>query len=144
MDESEIGLAILNGSADAVIASDREGRIIAWNPGAERIFGFSRDEAMAQSLDIIIPEPQRARHWEGYDQVMATGESRYSTGALLSVPALRKDGQRISVQFTIVPIMDGAGQMRAMVAVLRDQTAQFEEMKALRRRAATATAPAGA
>jgi len=142
MDESEVGLAILHGAADAVVASDREGRIIAWNRGAERIFGFTRAEAMMQSLDIIIPEPLRARHWEGYHQVMATGESRYSTGALLSVPALRKDGQRISVQFTIVPVTDGAGRMRAMVAVLRDQTAQFEEMKALRRRAGMV--PAGA
>lgn len=134
--ELEIALAILRGSADAVIASERDGLIMLWNPGAERIFGFAAAEAVGRSLDIIIPEPLRARHWQGYRQVMETGQSRYSAGELLSVPALHKAGHRISVQFTIVPIADGAGRIEAMVAVLRDQTAQFEEMKALRREVA--------
>ena len=86
-----------------------------------------------QSLDIIIPEPQRARHWAGYRQVMATGESRYGHGDMLAVPALRKDGTRISLEFTIVPVRDAAGRMEGMAAILRDVTKRFEELRALRR-----------
>ena len=87
MDELVAG-TILATNSDAVVASDRDGLIRFWNPGAERIFGYSAAEALGQSLDLIIPERLRARHWEGYRVVMATGESRYSAGELLSVPAL--------------------------------------------------------
>ena len=77
-----------------------------WNPGATRIFGFTADEAIGQSLDLIIPPNLRARHWEGFNRVMATGESHYGHGDLLSVPALTKSGQRISVEFTIAMLKD--------------------------------------
>jgi PAS domain S-box-containing protein len=130
--------ALLQSMSDAIVASDSEGRIIFWNPGAERIFGFSRSEAIGQSLDLIIPERLRVRHWTGYTQVMRTGESRYGHGDLLSVPALRKDGTRLSIEFTIVPLKDEAGAMAGMAAILRDVTARFEEMRALRQRAGAA------
>lgn len=130
--------AILAASADAVIASDSEGIIRVWNPGAERIFGYPASEALGQSLDIITPERLRARHWDGYRRTMATGQSRYGAGALLSVPGLRKDGQQISLEFTIVPLHDEKGAMPGVVAVMRDVTARFTEMKALRARAAQA------
>jgi PAS domain S-box-containing protein len=131
----KLGEALLQTMSDAIIASDRDGRITFWNPGAERIFGFSRAEAIGQSLDLIIPERLRPRHWAGYAQVMRTGESRYGHGDLLSVPALRKDGTRLSIEFTIVPLKDEAGAMAGMAAILRDVTARFEEMRALRQRA---------
>lgn len=130
--------ALLESTADAIVLCGGDGTIRFWNPGAERIFGFTAAEALGQSLDIIIPEPQRARHWQGFDRVMATGRSRYGEGALLAVPALHRDGRRISVEFTIVPIHDGTGAMTGMAAVLRDVTARFEEMRTLRRRAAAA------
>ena len=98
--------AILAAAADAVVATDRDGIIRVWNPGAERIFGHRADEALDQSLDLIVPERLRARHWEGFCHVMATGESYYGEGDLLSVPGLRRDGQRISLEFTIVPLRD--------------------------------------
>src|SRR5215207_6675224 len=50
-------------------------------------------KAVGQSLDLIIPERQHARHWDGYREVMRTGESRYDHGDLLSVPSIRKDGR---------------------------------------------------
>ena len=128
--------ALLASAADAIVLCERDGTIRFWNPGAERIFGFAAAEAVGQSLDIIIPEPQRARHWQGFDRVMETGRSRYGEGALLAVPALHRDGRRVSVEFTIVPITDGTGAMTGMAAILRDVTARFEEMRALRRRAA--------
>lgn len=125
--------ALLNSASDAIIATNREGVVTFWNPGATRIFGFSSDEAIGQSLDFIIPENLRARHWEGYRHTMATGESRYGTGDLLSVPALTKSGTRISVEFTIVMLRDERGLPDGTVAVLRDITKGFMEKLALRR-----------
>ena len=135
MNNSTLADALLQSSADAVIASDRAGAIVFWNPGATRIFGHTADQAIGQSLDLIIPENQRARHWAGYDEVMKTGKSRYADGAVLAVPALHKDGRRMSLEFTIVPLKDSAGAMTGMISVLRDVTARFEEMRELRRKA---------
>ena len=128
--------AILQTSSEAIIASDAEGRVLFWNPGATRIFGFDAAEALGQSLDLIIPEKLRARHWQGYRHVMDTGQSRYGEGDLLSVPALTKDGRRISVEFTIVMLHDDHGIVIGMASIMRDSTARFEEMKSLRRRIA--------
>lgn len=119
--------------ADAIIYADAEGRIRFWNMGAERVFGFSESEALDQSLDIIIPENLRQRHWAGYGETMRTGQTRYGAGDLLAVPAIRKDGSRISVEFTIVPFRDASGAMVGIAAVLRDATKRFEETKRLRR-----------
>ena len=118
---------------DAVICADAEGIIRFWNAGAERIFGFAAVDAVGQSLDIIIPANLRARHWDGFRQVMATGESRYGEGDLLSVPGLHKDGTRISLEFTIAALRDGAGRMQGVAAVLRDVTPRFEELRQLRK-----------
>ncbi|MDB5316098.1 MAG: hypothetical protein JWO26_3568 [Rhodospirillales bacterium] len=126
--------AILGTASDAIIYADRGGLIRFWNPGAERMFGHTRAEAIGSSLDIIIPLPQRARHWEGFERVMAGGETRYGHGDILAVPGLRKDGSRISLEFTIVPLHDKSGDLQGIVAILRDVTARFEEMRALRRR----------
>ena len=131
-----VAAALLSTESDAIVASDRDGIIRYWNPGAERIFGHSRDEALGRSLDLIIPENLRARHWQGYRQVMQTGESRYGHGDLLSVPALRQDATRISVEFTIVPLKDESGAMIGMAALMRDVSKRFEEMRALRRQVA--------
>ena len=133
-----LGEALLHSASDAIIATDREGRITFWNPGAERIFGFTAEEAVSQSLDLIIPENLRARHWNGFRHTMATGTSRYGHGDLLSVPGLTKDGRKISVEFTIVLLRDGAQETTGTVAVLRDVTKRFEEMRELKRRLAGA------
>lgn len=128
---------------DAIVYADAAGLIAFWNKGAERIFGFSAAEAMGKSLDIIIPENLRERHWDGFAETVRTGKTRYGAGDVLSVPALRKDGARISIEFTILPFVDRAGRILGMAAILRDVTKRFEEMKALRKelakqRAATA------
>src|SRR5215212_4098044 len=137
--ERMVAEAILGSSGDAVIATDREGVIRFWSPGAERIFGHSSEAALGQSLDLIIPERLRPRHWAGYRQVMETRESRYNHGDLLSVPSMRNDGRRISVEFTIVPLRDEAGKMDGIAAIMRDVTARFEEVKELRRKLADAS-----
>ncbi|MGQ4274086.1 PAS domain S-box protein [Terrihabitans sp. B22-R8] len=130
-----IGAALLHTDADAVVVSDHAGFIVFWNPGAERIFGFTETEALGQSLDIIIPESLRARHWEGYRETAASGHSRYGAGDLLAVPGLRKDGSRLSLEFTITLLKDGES-VNGMIAVMRDVTAKFEEMRALRKKVA--------
>ncbi len=132
--------AVLTTASDAIIATDRDGVITFWNPGATRIFGFTHEEATGQSLDIIIPENLRARHWDGYHRTMATGESRYGEADLLAVPGLRKDGSRVSVAFTIVMLKDAQGHMSGTAAILRDVTRQFEELRELRRQLADARA----
>ena len=118
---------------DAVVFADREGKIRFWNRSAERVFGFAAGEALGQSLDLIVPERQRQRHWEGYNRVMAGAASRYGEGDLLSVPAMRKDGRRISIEFTIVPLQNAAGTILGIAAFLRDVTDRFEELRSLRR-----------
>lgn len=128
--------AIVQTAADAILATDRDGIISFWNPGAVRIFGFTVEQALGQSLDIIIPANQRQRHWDGWERVMQTGHSRYGLGQLLSVPALTVDGRRISVEFSITLIHEADGSIAGMAAVLRDVTVRFEEHRALQRRAA--------
>lgn len=127
---------LVRDAPDAIVYADSEGVIRFWNGGAERIFGFGAVEAVGQSLDIIIPDNQRARHWEGYRAVMRSGTSRYGAGDLLAVPGLRKDGARISLEFTIVPIHGDDGRLCGIAAILRDVTKRFAEMKELRRQLA--------
>lgn len=138
---SHFGDSLIRDAPDAIVYADEAGVIRFWNRGAERIFGFAAAEAVGQSLDIIIPETLRARHWEGYDQVMRTGVSRYSSGDVLAVPGLRKDDSRISLEFTVVPLRDDEGRMRGIAAILRDVTKRFGEIKELRRQLAAATKP---
>jgi PAS domain S-box-containing protein len=134
-----IGDAILSAQADAIVAADKEGAIIFWSPGAERIFGFARTEAIGRSLDIIIPGRLRKRHWDGYRRVMEGGESRYGQGDVLAVPATAKDGRQLSLEFTIVPLRDGSRGLIGLAAIMRDVTARFEEIRALKRKVADMT-----
>ena len=136
-----LGDALLNSASDAIVATDRDGLIVFWNPGAERIFGFTADEAAGRSLDLIIPENLQARHWEGFRRTMETGISRYGHGDLLSVPGLTRDGRRISVEFTIVLLRNDRQEIAGTVAVMRDVTRRFEEVRELKRRLAQAGAP---
>lgn len=129
----ELAGRIVAGAADAIVFADREGAIRLWNAGAERIFGFSAQEAVGRSLDLIIPERQRPRHWEGWRRVMETGVTRYATD-MLAVPALRKDGSTVSIEFTIQLLRDASGAILGPAAILRDVTARFLREKELRAR----------
>jgi PAS domain S-box-containing protein len=138
IDRDQVAEALLSTRSDAIVAADRDGVIRFWNPGAERIFGHAESDAIGRSLDLIIPERLRRRHWDGYRHTMATGQSRYGEGEMLSVPSLRRDGATISVEFTIVPLRSDDGQMSGIIAIMRDATKRFEEMRALRRKLADA------
>jgi PAS domain S-box-containing protein len=129
---------------DAVIYADGEGTILFWNRGAERLFGYMEGEALGQSLDMIVPEKLRQRHWAGYLATMRTGQTRYGASDMLAVPAIRKDGSRVSIEFTILPFRDDDGRMVGIAAVLRDVTERFEEMKRLRQELSVSRTKAGA
>jgi PAS domain S-box-containing protein len=143
-DPAKFADRLVSGMSDAIIYADAEGVIRLWNRGATRIFGFAEGEAIGRSLDIIIPESLRERHWQGFRATMRTGESRYGDGQVLSVPAVRKDGARISVEFTIVPFTNDSGQMIGIAAIMRDTTTRFEELRVLRRQLAVHPAATGA
>jgi PAS domain S-box-containing protein len=127
---------LMHDGPDAIIYADFGGLIRFWNRGAERIFGYSASEVSGKSLDIIMPENLRARHWAAYGETMRTGKTRYGDGDVLAVPALGKGGRHISIEFTIFPYHDRDGSLRGVGAVLRDVTERFEETKALRKEAA--------
>lgn len=124
---------IVEGIGDAVMFSDQRGIIRFWNTAAESIFGYSAEEALGQSLDLIIPENLRGRHWEGYYRVMESGSSRYSVD-LLSAPALRKDGTRISTEFSMALIRNDDGAMLGVAATIRDVSARWQREKELKER----------
>lgn len=122
---------LLADAPDAILAADRSGIILYWNLGAEQIFGYTAAEAVGQSLDLIIPENLRGRHWEGYERVMASGETKYTTG-LLSSPGVKSDGSRVSLEFSIVLLRDDAGAMQGCGTVMRDVTARWQREKELK------------
>ena len=126
---------IVKEAQDAIIMADRGGMIRFWNKGAETVFGFSPVEALSQSLHIIIPESLRERHDQGYHQVMESGRSKYSY-ELLAVPALKKDGSRISVEFTMIILLDDRSRILGTAAIIRDVSARWEKERAMKRRLA--------
>jgi len=141
--KSEIELhQLVEAIGDAVIAADRNGAIALWNPAAERIFGFTETEALGRSLDLIIPERQRERHWNGYNQTMQTGQTRYATD-ILRVPALHKDGHRLSIAFTVALLYSAENEVTGIAAVVRDETMRFKEERDLRKRLEALEASSG-
>ena len=120
---------------DAVIASDPSGAITLWSPAATRMFGYTEAEALGKSLDIIIPQRQQQRHWDGYHKTMETGKTKYGND-VLRVPAMHKDGHTLSIAFTVAMLHTADGKISAIVAVVRDESARFAEDRNLRKRLA--------
>ena len=118
---------------DAIVASDAGGAIVLWNPAATRMFGFTEEEALGKSLDIIIPQRQQQRHWDGYAQTMASGKTKYGT-TVLRVPAVHKDGHTLSIAFSVALLFTPEQKVASIVAVVRDESAKFAEERALRKR----------
>jgi len=122
-------------AGDAIIAANADGAIIFWNSAAERIFGYTKDEALGHSLDMIIPERLRKRHWEGYRQVVQSGRTRYGS-EVLRVPAVRKDERPLSIAFTVALLFSPSAQLQAIAAIIRDDTTHWNEERALRQQLA--------
>jgi PAS domain S-box-containing protein len=130
---------LVEDAPDAIIYADATGVICFWNHGAERIFGFSQFDALGKTLDIIIPEKLRKRHWDGYARTVRTGVTRYGAGDVLAVPAVRKDGLRISIEFTILPLSRPNKEVIGIAAIMRDVSSRFKEVKELREKLAATT-----
>jgi len=126
---------------DAIVVCDASGAITLWNPAATRIFGFGESEALGQSLDLIIPQRQRQRHWDGYHKTMETGQTRYGND-VLRVPALHKEGRALSIAFTVAMLYSADKKVTSIIAVIRDETARFTEDRNLRKRLAELEAKA--
>jgi PAS domain S-box-containing protein len=132
---------IVESVPDAVVFSDQDGIIRLWNTGAETIFGFSAEEAVGEMLDIIVPEKMRERHWEGYFRVMKTAVTKYGKD-LLAVPGIRKDGSRVSLEFSVSLIRDEDGVLLGVSAVIRDVTARWQKEREMKERIAALEARA--
>jgi len=127
-------------SRDAMIFVDKDGLVRLWNAGAEAMFGYRAAEMEGQSLDRIIPDPLRARHNEGFSRVMASGESRYAAD-LLAVPGMKKDGSRISLEFTITLIKDDKGEVLGAAAIIRDVSIRWQREREMKKRLAELAGP---
>ena len=128
----DLWVRIAGNSPDGILVCDPMGTIRYWNRGAERIFGFPRDRVVGASLDLIIPERLRARHWSGWRTAMSTGKTRYAEGQLLSVPAVHAEGRQLSIEFSIQLLEGSNREVEWVVAVIRDVTERFNREKALR------------
>lgn len=131
VDFDTIAARLVTETEEAIIYATRDGIIRLWNGGSEKLFGCTAGEALGKSLDIIIPEKHRKAHWDGWDRVMESGETRYGSEPL-NVPGIRADGSKMSLEFSITILKDDSGKIEGVAAFLRDVTANWDEKKALR------------
>ena len=127
--------ALMAAIGDAMVVCDASGAIVLWNPACERMFGHAEAEVLGQTMDMIIPERLRKRHWEGYEKTMATGITKYGHD-VLRVPAVHKDGHSMSIAFTVAMLYTPDGKVSAIASVIRDETARFNDERALKKRVA--------
>jgi PAS domain S-box-containing protein len=127
--------ALVSAIGDALVVSDVEGKVLVWNGGAERLFGWSAQEALGQRMDMIVPERLRQRHWDGYDKSMQTGQTKYAHD-MLRVPAVDKAGRAMSIAFTVFMLFGPDGKPTACGSVIRDETDRFAQDRAQRKRIA--------
>ncbi len=124
---------LVEAMGDAVMVSDASGAITLWNPACERMFGHTEAEALGKSLDMIIPQRQQQRHWDGYAKTMETGVTKYGNDTL-RVPAMHKDGHTLSIAFTVAMLHGPDGKVSGIAAVVRDESARFAQDRELRKR----------
>ena len=120
--------AIVAQAADAIIYADTRGAVQVWNEAAETLFGFTASEVRGQSLDLIIPEHLRERHWSAFDRALETGRTKYAGKAMVT-RATHKSGARLYVNLSFALVKDEAGQVVGSVAIGRDVTAEREAQR---------------
>ena len=116
--------AIVEQAPEAIIFADRDGAIQLWNGGAETVFGHTADEAMGQSLDIIIPERLRRAHWDGFNHAINTGQQKY-VNRVLTTRSMHKNGTKLYVDLSFALVRDAADVVIGALAVGRDCTARY-------------------
>ncbi|MGE0059976.1 MAG: PAS domain-containing protein [Dehalococcoidia bacterium] len=130
----DIARLILDQAPDAIIFAGIDGTVQEWNAAAEQIFGHSCDEAMGQSLDLIIPERFRESHWTAFDAAIAAGKTRLN-GKALPTRSMRKDGTTIYVELSFGVVLDSEGTAIGALAIARDITEKFLTERAKRENA---------
>lgn len=131
MTDAELAILVHEQAPDAVIFAGTDGAIRLWNAAATALFGHSREEAIGQSLDIIIPERFRESHWRGFDRALAEGDTKYR-GRALPTRSARKDGATIYVELTFAIVKDASGAVIGALAHARDITERFLRERAER------------
>ena len=132
--------SIVEQAPDPLIFADLEGKIGIWNAAAAQLFGHSKDEALGQSLDLIIPERFREQHWTGFDRALAEGDTKYR-GQILTTRSAHKDGTTMYLELAFAILKSPEGNVLGALAQARDATERFERERAARQ-AAQAQAPA--
>jgi len=122
--DEKLAARMVEEAPDAVIFAATDGVIQAWNHAAERIFGFSSDDAIGQSLDLIIPERFREAHWRGFDAAIAADKLRLD-GRALPTRSVRKDGETIYVELSFGLVHDAAGAVIGALGHARDITERW-------------------
>ena len=130
-DRCKLDERILDQVADALIYADRSGRIMRWNNACCALFGYSAEEALGQSLDLIIPEHLRAAHWKGFDAAMASGATKLEGRPTLT-RAVHKGGRKLYVEMTFAVVKAAEGDALGSVAMARDVTERVERERAAR------------
>jgi PAS domain S-box-containing protein len=118
--EEAIAQAALAPGPHAVISADRDGVIREWNAVAEDIFGHAANDAVGQTLDLVIPVEERADHWCNYRRVMANGLLNYRPDHILDVEGLRRNGTRVKLDVALIAIRDAAGHLVGITAIMRE------------------------
>ena len=120
---------------EAIIFADLHGVIVVWNHGAETLFGFTAQEAVGQSVDLIVPEKMRQAHWAGFNKAIAHGDTLSTKGSRMT-RALQKSGEPLYVDMSFAMVRNAAGELTGSIAVARDATARFLAERAARQQAA--------
>ena len=121
-ERSDLYRLIVEQLGDAIVYSDAQGIIRGWNKAAEALFGYAKEEAIGQSLDLIIPERLRAAHWAGFERAMESGRTRLA-GRAQPPPARRRGGgDALYVEMSFAVIADEQGKAVGSAAMARDVT----------------------
>jgi len=120
--------AIVRTSLDSIIIIDGEGLVVDFNPAAEKLFGYAREEAIGRDIGaLIIPEHHRAAHYAGMKRYLSSGNS-HVIGKRVELEAVTRDGRIVPVELSIADV--SVGENRFFTAHLRDlqpaKAAQFE------------------
>jgi PAS domain S-box-containing protein len=119
--------AIVESSDDAIIGIDLQGVVTSWNPGAERIFGYSADEMLGRPTTVLVPADRQEEMTKVLNQVSAGWRVKHFESV-----RLRKDGSTIDISVTISPVIDSEGKVTGAAKVVRDVTQSKAISEALR------------